>query len=228
MTHPFISLILLGGGKGSRMKESIPKQFLPLKGKPLILHSFEVLQKFSFLSEVIIVSPREYDFLFPMKNFKVHFSEPGVRRQDSLCRGMEKISPLSDLVCIHDAARPFLEEKPFLELIQMALLHEAATLAFPVRYTIKEGNSQGEVVKTLTRETLWEIQTPQAIKTSLLKEALLLAEKNQWEVTDDVSLIELMGKKVKLVTGFSDNIKVTYPNDLFLAEAIYEKRKKEI
>lgn len=225
---PFVSLILLGGGKGSRMGSLSPKQFLPFKGKPLFLHSFESFQKLSFLSEIIIVCPKEHRSLFSPGKQELLFAEPGERRQDSLFRGAQKLSPLSQITFIHDAARPFVEEKALLDLLAEAEENGAATLALPVTYTIKECTLERDVVKTLKRENLWEIQTPQAIKTALLKEAIVSAQKNQWDVTDDVSLVECMGKRVKVVQGFSDNIKVTYPIDLLLAEKIYEKREKKI
>ncbi len=227
--RPFISLILLGGGLGKRMGKSFPKQFLALKGKPLMLHSFDAFLHFSFIDEMILVCPEEYRSLFSSdKKKQISFADPGEMRQESLARGMEKLFSGSTLTIIHDAVRPFIEEKALVELIQVAQEMGAATLGLPVTSTIKECTAEKEVVQTLQRDNLWEIQTPQAIKTPLLKEALSLAKKNHSLVTDDVSLVELMQQKVRVVMGYHHNIKITYPMDLFFAEQIYEQKEKKI
>ena len=216
---PLISAILLAGGKGTRFKSTIPKQFLPLGLKPLVLHSFELLTKSHLIAEIIVVCEDFYRHLFTCSTpLKIGFANPGIRRQDSVSSGLMQITRGS-FVCIHDAARPFLQLEDLKEVIEQALIHKAAALAMPAKNTIKEIDSTGFVKKTLNRETLRETLTPQVIALDLLKKGLLEAEKKKIDITDDVSAVELIGHTVKLVSGKSSNIKITNPEDLQLAES---------
>lgn len=216
---PLISAILLAGGKGTRFKSAIPKQFLPLGSKLLALHSFELLIQSNLITEIIIVCEEPYQPLFTSKtNLKIGFANPGVRRQDSVSSGLAQVTKGS-FVCIHDAARPFLQLEDLKEVIEQALIHKAAALAMPAKNTIKEIDSTGFVRQTLNRETLRETLTPQVIALDLLKKGLLEAEKKKIDITDDVSAIELIGHTVKLVSGKSSNIKITSPEDLELARS---------
>ncbi len=216
---PLISAILLAGGKGTRFKSTIPKQFLPLGLKPLVLHSFELLAKSGLITEIIIVCEDFYRHLFTSRtNLKIGFANPGVRRQDSVSSGLAQVTKGS-FVCIHDAARPFLQLEDLKEVIEQALIHKAAALAMPAKNTIKEIDSTGFVRKTLNREILRETLTPQVIALDLLKKGLLEAEKKKIDITDDISAIELIGHTAKLVSGKSSNIKITSPEDLQLAQS---------
>ncbi|KAG6559562.1 2-C-methyl-D-erythritol 4-phosphate cytidylyltransferase [Candidatus Rhabdochlamydia sp. W815] len=216
---PLISAILLAGGKGTRLKSAIPKQFLPLGSKPLALHSFELLAKSDLITEIIVVCESFYRHLFNSKTpVKIGFANPGLRRQDSVSNGLAQITKGS-FVCIHDAARPFLQLDDLKKVIEQALIHKAAALAIPAKNTIKEIDSTSFVRQTLNREILRETLTPQVILLDLLKKGLLEAEKKKIDVTDDVSAIELMGHMVKLVSGKSSNIKITSPEDLQLAQS---------
>ncbi|MCL6756317.1 MAG: 2-C-methyl-D-erythritol 4-phosphate cytidylyltransferase [Candidatus Rhabdochlamydia oedothoracis] len=216
---PLISAILLAGGKGTRFKSAIPKQFLPLGSKPLALHSFELLAKSDLITEIIVVCESFYRHLFTSKTpVKIGFANPGFRRQDSVSNGLAQITKGS-FVCIHDAARPFLQLDDLKKVIEQALIHKAAALAIPAKNTIKEIDSTSFVRQTLNREILRETLTPQVIVLDLLKKGLLEAEKKKIDVTDDVSAIELMGHMVKLVSGKSSNIKITSPEDLQLAQS---------
>lgn len=215
---PLISAILLAGGKGTRFKSPIPKQFLPLGSKPLALHSFELLVRSDLITEIIVVCESFYRHLFTSKTpVKIGFANPGFRRQDSVASGLAQITKGS-FVCIHDAARPFLQLEDLKKVIEQALIHKAAALAIPAKNTIKEIDSTGFVKQTLNREILRETLTPQVIALDLLKKGLLEAEKKKIDITDDVSSIELIGHMVKLVSGKSSNIKITSPEDLQLVQ----------
>lgn len=215
---PLISAILLAGGKGTRFKSPIPKQFLSLGSKPLVLYSFELLAQCDLIAEIIVVCDDFYRYLFTSKTpIKISFANPGIRRQDSVASGLAQITKGS-FVCIHDGARPFLQLEDLKKVIKEALIHQAAALAMPSKNTIKEIDSNGFVRQTLNRENLRETLTPQVIALDLLKKGLLEAEKRGVDITDDVSAVELMGHTVKLVSGASSNIKITNPEDLHSAQ----------
>lgn len=218
-----LSVILLAGGKGTRMNSTIPKQYLTLNGKPIVSYSFELLKTLPNLKEIIVVCEESYlSFFETASSIPVLFALPGLRRQDSVYNGLQKVSGDTDLVCIHDGARPFLDKSCVLEAIKEAILHGASALAVPVNSTIKEVNDHGLVTRTLERSNLFEIQTPQIIEFQLLKKSFKKCIEMDWNVTDDVSLVEQFGKPVKLVLSTYQNIKITTSNDLAIASNILE------
>ncbi|MBA3958299.1 MAG: 2-C-methyl-D-erythritol 4-phosphate cytidylyltransferase [Parachlamydiaceae bacterium] len=219
------ALILLAGGTGTRMRSTTPKQFLPLKGKVLALHSLEVFLSMSEFSEIVIVCAKEFRHLFsPYANkATIHFAEPGRRRQDSVYNGLQQISLPSDYVCIHDSARPLIDVTLVTRALTAAQEHGAATVGMPIKFTIKECCSSQLVTTTPDRSKYWEIQTPQVIKTDLLKSGFEHILKHQIDVTDDVSIVELLGHPVKLVEGSYNNLKVTTPEDLAVAKSFLRK-----
>lgn len=204
-----VSVILLAGGTGSRMGTSVPKQFLDLKGKPIALYSYELFASLPYVTEIVVVCPEEYRYLFDTNLF----AEPGDRRQDSAYNGFLKTSRGSELICVHDTARPFIEREDIDALYAAAVESGAATLARPVKYTIKQ--AQGHfVTATLDRDSLYEIHTPQMIASELLEEGFANAQKYNLTVTDDVSLVEAIDKPVRLVSCAESNVKLTTPHDL--------------
>jgi len=215
-----LSIILLSGGKGKRIGGDTPKQYLPLCGKPIAHYSFTTLIDANVADEIIVVCDPSYQSLFPGATF----AQPGKERQDSVYNGLQKVSSNSDLVLIHDIARPILREEELHAVIKQAKIHGAATLAMPLKFTIKEADEDQMVVKTLDRSKLYEIQTPQVLKKDLLIEGFKKAHEENALVTDDVSLAELISHPVKLVMGSYDNIKITTPEDLTFAENILCER----
>jgi len=203
------ALILLAGGRGTRLGSATPKVFLPLDDKPMALHAFETLSP--LVSEVVVVCPEEYRSLFPKKT---PFAEPGERRQDSVKNGFLTLKS-NKFVLIHDAARPFVTKEAVIRLLEKGGPIGAAALATPAQNTIKETDNKGLVKKTLDRSRLWDVQTPQLIRYDWLEEGL----KTDETVTDDVSLVERLGYPVLLVPGDPANVKITYPSDLAQAEA---------
>lgn len=201
------------------MRNPIPKQFLPLMDKPIALHSFELFASFPGIFEIIVVCDPIYQSLFPPVEFpSILFASPGPRRQDSVFNGLVKISDQADLVCIHDSARPLLFRRDLEKVILEASKHGAAFLGVPIKPTIKQIDNEGFVAKTLDRSSLWEVQTPQIIAPSLLKKGFQQAEQMDCLVTDDVSLVELLGHPVKIVQGSYQNVKITTSEDLTIAE----------
>lgn len=197
-----------------------PKQFLPLGGKAIVLHSLELLLSMPEVAEVIVVCEAEYRPLFA--GYDVHFADAGSRRQDSMANGLTASSSALPWVLVHDSARPFITQKACLELIRRGKEVGAATLGVPVIPTIKEITPEGIVRQTLDRNRLVEIQTPQLLRRELLVEGLARAEAEQWSVTDDVSIAERLGAPVVVVTGEYSNIKITTPHDLEIATRLWQ------
>jgi 2-C-methyl-D-erythritol 4-phosphate cytidylyltransferase len=208
-----ISAILLAGGKGSRMGSPLPKQYLPLGEKPIACHSLEVFLSHPAIMEVIVVCAPEYRSFF--SKYDVLFANPGIRRQDSLFNGLKSAS--HEWICVHDAARPYLTSELLTRMIGEGKEIGAATLAMPVKNTLKECDRDGFVRSTPDRDYIWEVQTPQLLAKEILLKGFAYADEHHLTVTDDVSLAELINHPVKLVSGSYQNIKITTPEDLWLS-----------
>lgn len=222
---PF-SVVFLSGGNGTRMGEKTPKQYLALDQKPLALHSFEVFIAMPEVSHYVVVCEEQYEQLYlssvAEKGIYLQFARPGARRQDSLFNGIQLLKD-NPLVCIHDSARPFIHVELIREVVDSALVWEAAVLGVRVKSTIKMCDGAQVVVQTPNRECLWEMQTPQVIRLQLLKEGFAYVQNHHLTVTDDVSLVELIGKPVKVVEGSYSNIKITTPDDWSYAKLVMAK-----
>lgn len=216
-----LSIILLAGGQGSRLASLEPKQFLKLNGKPIARYSLDVfLELLIPVEEIVIVCADDYQSIFNNSLKQLRFATPGKERQFSVMNGFKALTKTVDFVMIHDAARPFIEQKEILLLFEEGCKIGAAALATPVTSTIKQVDATGLVSSTLQREFLWKMQTPQLLKYSLLKEGLEKATKEHLSVTDDVSLAELLHHPVKLIKGNPLNFKITTQKDLILANSI--------
>ncbi|XP_050273070.1 2-C-methyl-D-erythritol 4-phosphate cytidylyltransferase, chloroplastic isoform X1 [Quercus robur] len=219
-----VSVILLAGGKGKRMGASMPKQYLPLLGQPIALYSFYTFSRLIEVKEIIVVCDPSYKDIFEGAKENIHvelkFTLPGKERQDSVYSGLQAVDLNSELVCVHDSARPLVSSGDTEKVLKDGWLNGAAVLGVPVKATIKEANSESFVVRTLDRKTLWEMQTPQVIKPELLKKGFELVNREGLEVTDDVSIVEHLKHPVYITEGSYTNIKVTTPDDLLLAERI--------
>lgn len=211
-----ISVIILAGGTGSRMKEKLPKQLLFLCGKRILHYSVELFLSFQDIQQVIVVLDSDYHQHCP---FPVQFAEPGLKRQNSVANGLKKVSQDTEYVLVHDAARPLVKKNDIEQLLLAGKMHGAASLAVPIKTTIKQIKTDEFVAKTLNRDLIWEIQTPQMLKKSLLQEGLEKVFSENLEATDDVTVAELLLHPVKLVRGSYTNLKITVPEDLLTAEA---------
>ncbi|XP_002960618.2 2-C-methyl-D-erythritol 4-phosphate cytidylyltransferase, chloroplastic [Selaginella moellendorffii] len=221
-----VSVILLAGGVGKRMGADMPKQYLRLLGQPIALYSFYTFANMPEVKEVVVVCDPSYKHLFEeaSKNIKivVKFALPGRERQDSVFSGLQAISDDSKLACIHDSARPLVLGHDIQRVLRDAWVHGAAVLGVRVKATIKEAGSDHFVKKTLNRQNLWEMQTPQAIEPSLLRQGFGLVERDGLEVTDDVSIVEFLKRPVFITEGSYSNLKVTTPDDMLVAERILQ------
>lgn len=223
------SVVLLAGGVGSRMKAGMPKQFLQLRGKTVLMHSIELFLNLDGVREVVLVIAEEYRDQFDAvrktdAGAKLKFALPGKERQDSVESGVAAIDAASPLVAIHDAARPLVTEQEIFNVLADAQEHGAAVLGVLMKATVKESADGQFVLKTVDRSRLWEVQTPQVIKPALLKDGFAQVKARQLEVTDDVSIIEQLGLPVKLTLGEYTNIKLTTPDDMQVAEQILRSR----
>ncbi len=221
MNEDFFSLILLAGGKGHRFGAKVPKQFLIFNGKALARHSFDLFVTIKEIREIIIVCPTAYRSYFPTSP-NIKFATPGKERQDSLENGFHQLSSKTNFILTHDAARPLIRKAEVLALMQEGIKTGAATLGTKVTSTIKSTCPEGTVTKTLERSSLWNIQTPQLLKYSLLKEGLQLLKTKPHTLTDDVSIAELLNHPVQIIEGRDDNLKVTTPADLTLLKMYHD------
>jgi 2-C-methyl-D-erythritol 4-phosphate cytidylyltransferase len=204
------------------MKSNIPKQFLQVKGKPLICYAMEVFQN-SIVDEMILVT-REQD----MEYCRAHMCYPkvteivagGQNRYDSVWNGLQAVNEKSEAVLIHDAARPFVTEEMIQKSVEAAMEFGACTVAVPVKDTIKVVNQDGFGVDTPDRSTLYQIQTPQSFRRELITEAYRrMYESGDRDITDDTTLVErYMKQPVKIIPGSYRNIKVTTNEDIEVVE----------
>jgi 2-C-methyl-D-erythritol 4-phosphate cytidylyltransferase len=220
-------VVIVGAGSSQRM--GTDKVFMPLAGKPLLAWSVDVCQSCELVNQIVIVlnesklnSGRK---LAAERGWSkvVEICPGGIRRQDSVRQGLNKLKDC-DWVVIHDGARPFLTSGLIRDGLETARETGAAVVAVPVTDTIKVGNGDLTVKGTLERQELWAVQTPQIFRFDIINKA---HERVRTDVTDDASMTEQLGYKVKLYMGSYDNIKVTTPEDLALAGLIARKRWAE-
>jgi len=217
-----VSFILLAGGVGKRMGADMPKQYLPLMGTPIAIHSLKKFAKMDEVGEIVVVCDASYDDVFasvPIEKPLV-FARPGKERQDSVYNGMQAAREGAELLAIHDSARPLCAVEDARRCFNDAKIHGAAVLAVQSKATIKEVNKDLSIDKTLDRSRLWEMQTPQVIRPALLRAGYEYVNSKGLEVTDDVSIVEHLGERVQVTPGSYFNLKVTTPEDMFIAERL--------
>jgi 2-C-methyl-D-erythritol 4-phosphate cytidylyltransferase len=226
---PFISAIVVGAGAGSRFDHELPKQFVKLGQKPVIVHSLEKFDGNKNIQEIIAVVPKKFREYFEEKiqqQYKLRklrkVISGGKSRQESVQNGLEAIDRKAKYVLVHDAVRPLVTEQEIEKLIKAVQKYAAAILAVPVKDTLKEIRG-GQITRTYPRERFWLAQTPQAFEVRLLKRAYLRAHKDSFAGTDCSSLVERLGVEVRIVPGNSRNIKITQKDDLLLAEKLLKK-----
>ena len=222
--------IILAAGLGKRMHAGQNKQFIELLGQSVLTHTINTFAKISSIDKIVLVARAgEEEICQSMipKNAlaKVIITTGGKERQDSVYNGIKAISWQCDYILVHDGARPLVSEEVILRTLNAAIKTNAAICAVPVKDTIKQADENDNVLATIPRHTLWAVQTPQIFRADLLRQAYDHAYKQNYYGTDDASLLEYMGERVKIVMGDYENIKITTPEDIPTAEQILRKRK---
>jgi len=222
-----VTAIIAAGGRGERFGAAMPKQLVAVSGRPILERSLSIFLTHPEIAEIVVALPAE--ILARPPAFLAAASKPlklapgGARRQDSVMNAFNVVSQQSDVIVIHDAARPFASADLVSRTIRAAVESGAALAALQSTDTVKRAvtNKPGEtiVAETIARESIFLAQTPQAFTRDVLRQALALAGTGV-EATDEAALVERMGHTVRIVTGESSNIKITTPDDLSAAEAI--------
>ena len=227
----FVSAIIAAAGKGTRMGANISKQYLNLEGKPILIHTLRAFDNCPLINEIILViSPNEEtlckDLILKPYSFKknIKIAYGGDERQESIYNGLKYIDTATEVIAIHDGARPLITQEIIVNSIESAAIYGAVIAAVPVKDTIKVADSKGFVADTPVRKRLWAAQTPQTFTKEILFNAYEKAMKENYFGTDDSTLVERLGIRVKLIPGSYDNIKITTPHDLVLAQGIMRRR----
>lgn len=218
------SVIIVAAGSGSRMSSKVKKQFLELRGKPILSYSLEFFDKCNYFSEIILVVSREdlkyCENLVCGYDKVIKIVPGGDTRQESVFNGLEYVNKAVDVVVVHDAARPFVNFLDLEKLLEVVDTYGSSAFGVLVKDTIKLKNNDMEITETLNRDELVAIQTPQAFLYDKLFRAHKYARECGYSSTDDTALLENIGVKTKIVLGSYYNIKVTTDEDLLIADAI--------
>ena len=217
--------IILAGGSGQRMNSSVPKQFIELMGKPILMHTIEKFYSAKSSINIILVLPKLHHSVWFTLCHKHHFNIPhkvcegGISRFQSVKNGL-KFCVEESIIAVHDGVRPLVKPNFILNLYKETEFNNAVIPVCPVIESIRKIN--GDDSKALDRRHYYSVQTPQIFSSYLLHKAY--QQKEYATFTDDASAVEALGEKVYLSQGESTNIKITTPTDLLLAEAILKKK----
>lgn len=226
-TKPYCAAVVVAAGTSSRMGQD--KIMLSLAEEPVIVHTLRALENSPDVHEIVVVTREE--LLVPISRLCADYVLTKVRkvvvggetRVQSANLGVQEVSEQAKLIAVQDGARPLLSQEVLKEVIETAAKCGAAAPAVPVKDTIKQAVN-GVVTDTPDRSNLFAVQTPQVFEADLLRAALHRAVEENLSVTDDCSAVEQLGMKVTLTRGSDDNIKITTPADLVLAEALLQWR----
>lgn len=232
MTDPSAAAIVVAAGRGERLGAPFGKAFVPLLGEPMVLHTLRAVEACSLIDDIVVVVPAERIGAMEELARRAGLSRireivPGGReRQDSVLAGLMRVGD-PGIVVVHDGARPLVRPDVLADVTRRAADTGAASAGVPVRETVKavEGD---EALGTVSRESLWIAHTPQAFRTTLLKEAHRRAREDGFRGQDDAVLVERLGHRVRMVEDSPTNLKITVPEDLRLAEAYLSQTKTAI
>jgi len=221
-----VGAIIVAAGSGLRFGER--KQFKKLGTKPLYLYSLQKFIDCILINEIVLVVPKDLKNTISNEVCKIspriNVVEGGKLRQDSVLSGIKGLSDNCDIICVHDAARPFISVDLINKTVSACENNAGAVVAIPSNDTVKEIDTDNNRIKrTIPRKTIWLAQTPQTFHRNNLKKALLYARDNEIHVTDEATLLESLEYKIVVVKGSSDNFKITTLNDWKFAELMVER-----
>ena len=226
-----VTAIIAAAGAGRRLGASKPKQLLDIGGGSMLKHSVEAFARHPRIADIVIVLPAGHTSfglvteMDPSSMPPIRVVEGGERRQDSVANGFDVVGPATDVVLIHDAARPFVTADLIDRTIDAAAEHGAAIAALPSRDTVKRVDADGRILETIPRDTIYLAQTPQGFRRDVLAQAVAAA-RSGIEATDEAALAERAGHPVHVVDGDPANIKITSAEDLEAARARLARTNK--
>lgn len=222
---PDVAVVIVAGGRGSRVGGDELKQFRWVSGKPMLLHSVQKFQARADVCMVVVVLPYEHvgdppAWLFQCDTERLLLSVGGRERGDSVRNGLEDVPTDANIVLIHDAARPLVTSATIDAVVTEARLGHGAAPGLFVADTLKRVNGAGEILETIDREGIVRIQTPQGFPRQMIEAAHARAVEERITVTDDAALFEKFGMNVVLVPGSERAMKITDESDFIRAEAL--------
>jgi 2-C-methyl-D-erythritol 4-phosphate cytidylyltransferase len=223
-----LSAIIVAAGSSQRM--GFDKLFAQLGDKPVIAHTLDAFERAKCVDEIILVGRGDrlselQGLVSRTEGTKVrHVVSGGVHRQDSVRAGLNLLAPAARYVAVHDAARPLITPEQIERVFAECRVHGAAALAEPITDTLKRGDENHFVCGGVDRADLFAMQTPQIFSREILVEAYDAVAENKISITDEVSAVEQLGRKVLLVPNYEFNLKITYPRDLLLAHSFLSQR----
>ena len=228
---PRFAVILPAAGKSSRFRDQhYKKPFAPLEGRPVWMHAADRFANRKDVGQtLLVINPEDREHFVEKFGgnaalLGIEIVDGGAERSDSVAKALERVSADVDYVAIHDAARPCIVNEWIDAVFSAAVKSGAAILALPVTGTLKRASGDQTVAETVTRENLWEAQTPQVFERKLLLDAY--ARRGNQPATDDAQLVERLGRKITIVTGSPMNIKITTKDDLRVAAALLKALPK--
>lgn len=223
-----VSVIIAAAGRGSRMELGKNKILCELTGKPILQYSLELFAKIEVITEIIVVTGiedvDEVNDIISAADCVAKVVVGGTERQDSIFNALKSVDADSQIVLVHDGARPFVEESSVRELLKCLNAADAVILAVPVKDTIKVVNNFAQVTTTPDRKTLVAVQTPQGFRKQLLFDAYDYAYATGYRGTDDASIVENFGQSVVVLTGSYENIKLTTPEDMIVGIELVKRK----
>lgn len=229
----FVSVIIAAAGMSNRMGSKINKQFIAIGGKPILAHTIEKFERSRYVDEIILVAKEEeieYCRKEIVKKYKfnkvTNIIRGGKERQDSVYNGILALNEKAEIVLVHDGARPFVKIENIEDGIKGVVEYGACVVGVPVKDTIKVVGNENVISNTPKRDLLWAAQTPQCFYKEILIKGYERAINDGFLGTDDSSLVERIGYDVKMIMGSYENIKITTPEDLILAESLLKDRDK--
>jgi len=226
-----LTAILVAAGDSRRM--GFDKLFAAIGGKPVILHTIQAFERCRCVDKIVVVAREdrhsEIKAIVQDEKFeKVQSIIPGGKhRQDSVRAGLSHLDPATKYVAVHDAARPLIKPEQIELLFEQSRIHGAASVAEPINDTLKYADREFFVTRSLERQQLYAMQTPQVFERQLIEDAYRAVYEQKASITDEVSAVERFGRKVILIPNKELNFKITYPRDLTLAECVMQQRASQ-